>query len=121
MHYEIIADETIKVETFETLNECKDWVEKYLALNGFGQFKTIKIYDYGFSENPTLMEGYYAEPDTTTSMKTALDLIASLRNEGWAVILWTPQELDGADPYVVESSSVEHGWVVIEMNKETDQ
>jgi hypothetical protein len=56
-----------------------------------------------------------------TPSDEAMSLISSLRNEGWAVILWTPQELDGADPYVVESSSVEHGWMVIEMNKETDQ
>ena len=61
MIYDIVADETIKLDGFETLNECKDWVEQYLILNGFGQFKTIKIYDYGYGESPTMMEGYYSD------------------------------------------------------------
>lgn len=65
MIYDIVADDikldAFKLDAFETLNECKDWVEQYLSQFGFGQFKTIKIYAYGFDGSPTMMEGYYSD------------------------------------------------------------
>ena len=54
-----------------------------------------------------------------TPSDEAMSLIFLLRSEGWAVILWTPDELEGVDPDIVETSSIEHGWKIIEMNKET--
>jgi hypothetical protein len=33
--------------------------------------------------------------------------IRELRAAGWAVILWTPEELNGADPSNVEDSSIQ--------------
>lgn len=35
-----------------------------------------------------------------------LKAIRELRAEGWAVILWTPEELNGVDPSDVEDHSV---------------
>lgn len=35
-----------------------------------------------------------------------LAAIRELRSEGWAVILWTPEELNGVDPSDVEDQSV---------------
>lgn len=35
-----------------------------------------------------------------------LKAIRELRAEGWAVILWTPEELNGVDPSDVEDQSV---------------
>jgi hypothetical protein len=41
-------------------------------------------------------------------------VIAELRNRGFAVIIWTPEELAGANRRHVEDRSVELGWQVIE-------
>lgn len=38
----------------------------------------------------------------------------TLRHLGYAVIIWTPAELEDADPRRVEDRSVELGWQVIE-------
>lgn len=43
-----------------------------------------------------------------------LDAIRSLRDRGFAVIVWTPGELGGTSPRAVEDRSVEHGYEVIE-------
>ena len=43
-----------------------------------------------------------------------LRAIEQLRAAGYAVIAWTPLELDGASPQRVEDRSVELGWEVIE-------
>lgn len=40
--------------------------------------------------------------------------IQALRNRGFAVIVWTPEELAGASPNHVEDRSIELGWQVIE-------
>jgi hypothetical protein len=37
---------------------------------------------------------------------TQLKAIRELRAEGWAVILWTPEELNGVDPSDVEDQSI---------------
>lgn len=44
--------------------------------------------------------------------------VADLRHQGYAVIIWTPEELKGANPRRVEDRSVELGWDVIECLKE---
>jgi len=41
-------------------------------------------------------------------------VIAELRSRGFAVIVWTPEELAGASRKHVEDRSVELGWQVIE-------
>ena len=45
-------------------------------------------------------------------------VFAELRNEGYAVIAWTPEELDGVDPRHVAHRLIELGWEVIEDLKE---
>lgn len=45
-------------------------------------------------------------------------VVADLRHQGYAVIIWTPEELKGANPRRVEDRSVELGWDVIECLKE---
>jgi hypothetical protein len=45
-------------------------------------------------------------------------VIADLRSRGFAVIVWTPEELAGASRKLVEDRSVELGWQVIEDLKE---
>jgi hypothetical protein len=42
------------------------------------------------------------------------EVIAELRSRGFAVIIWTPEELAGASRKHVEDRSVELGWQVIE-------
>jgi hypothetical protein len=39
-----------------------------------------------------------------------LKAIRELRAEGWAVILWTPEELNGADPTDVEDMSISYAF-----------
>ena len=41
-------------------------------------------------------------------------VIEELRSRGFAVIIWTPEELAGASRKHVEDRSVELGWQVIE-------
>lgn len=36
--------------------------------------------------------------------------ILRLREHGFAVVIFTPEELDGANRYDIESALVEHGW-----------
>jgi len=43
--------------------------------------------------------------------------IQQLREEGYAIILWTPEELEGVAPKHVEDRSVELGWEIIETLK----
>lgn len=42
------------------------------------------------------------------------DVVEKLRHKGFAVIIWTPEELAGVKPRHVEDRSVELGWQVIE-------
>jgi hypothetical protein len=42
------------------------------------------------------------------------EVIAALRSRGFAVIIWTPEELAGASQKHVEARSIELGWQVIE-------
>ena len=44
--------------------------------------------------------------------------VSDLRSEGHAVIVWTPAELQGADPGRIEDRSVELGWDVIAQLRE---
>lgn len=50
----------------------------------------------------------------TTAFDAAMPHIRALRNEGYAVIIWSPGELDGAKPSKVEDRCIELGWDVIE-------
>jgi hypothetical protein len=45
-------------------------------------------------------------------------VIADLKSRGFAVIVWTPEELAGASRRHVEDRSIELGWQVIEDLKE---
>ena len=49
---------------------------------------------------------------TMTAEETAV--IAELRHRGYAVIVWTPEELDGVSHRHVEDRSIELGHQVIE-------
>ncbi len=42
------------------------------------------------------------------------NLLQELRHTGFAVIVWTPGELKGANPRKVEERSIELGWDVID-------
>ena len=41
------------------------------------------------------------------------DSVTWLRDNGYAVIIWTPEELREANPTKVEDRSIELGWEVI--------
>lgn len=41
-------------------------------------------------------------------------VLAQLRHEGYAVIVWYPEELLGANPHIVEDRCVELGYQVID-------
>lgn len=42
------------------------------------------------------------------------EAIESLRDEGYAVIVWAPKELGDAPPVRVEDNSIRAGWEIIE-------
>jgi hypothetical protein len=42
------------------------------------------------------------------------DALMTLRDEGHAVAVFTPDELNGADPDVVEDLMVERGWMAVD-------
>lgn len=46
------------------------------------------------------------------------EAIRQLRSQGFAVIIWHPEELEGANPRQVEGRSIELGHEVIEDLKE---
>lgn len=46
--------------------------------------------------------------------KEEQELIQNLRTRGFAVIVWTPEELDGACPKHVQTASIELGWDIID-------
>lgn len=46
-----------------------------------------------------------------------LKVIRELRQEGYAIIIWTPEELEDADPGKVEDRSKEFGWEIIDILK----
>jgi len=50
-----------------------------------------------------------------------LDAVQKLREQGYAVIVWTPEELEGAPARKVEDRSIELGWDVIDVLKEGDE
>jgi len=41
-------------------------------------------------------------------------IMRQLRNEGYAVIIWSPEELAGASPDRVQDRLIELGWDVID-------
>ena len=48
-------------------------------------------------------------------MKLYDKTVQDLRDEGYAVILWTPEELGDCSTDTIEDRSIEHGWVIIEL------
>lgn len=56
-------------------------------------------------------EGDEESPELTPEVCDALDV---LRKQGFAVVVFTKEELDGADPIRVADRLVELGWEVIE-------
>jgi|DEB3_MinimDraft_2_1074329.scaffolds.fasta_scaffold39906_2 hypothetical protein len=53
--------------------------------------------------------------------KEQIETIAQLRHDGYAVIIWTPEELDSAPPHKVEDRSIELGWDIIECLRTGDE
>jgi cytosine/adenosine deaminase-related metal-dependent hydrolase len=49
-----------------------------------------------------------------------VEFIRNLRSEGYAVVFWTPHELRGVDPELVEDMSIQYGNDVIDMNVEEE-
>ena len=46
-------------------------------------------------------------------IKEAMDKVNFLRDLGYVVIVWTPEELNGVDPSHVDEKSIEFGWDMI--------
>ena len=46
--------------------------------------------------------------------------LRELRHEGYAVCVFSPEELEGANPKYVEDLMCEHGWIAIESLKEDE-
>lgn len=51
-------------------------------------------------------------PDVMTPAE--IEMIRALKHRGFAVIIWAPSELGGADPHRVEDRSCELGHQIIE-------
>ena len=47
-------------------------------------------------------------------------IIRELMNEGYAVIVWSPEELEGASAKHVQDRSIEVGWDIIAALKPVD-
>jgi hypothetical protein len=45
------------------------------------------------------------------------DALSSMRRKGYAVVVFNPEELQGASPKHVQDALVEEGWVVIDALK----
>jgi hypothetical protein len=46
--------------------------------------------------------------------------VRELRDKGYAVIIWTPEEIENTPINVLEDLSIERGWEVIEQLKENN-
>lgn len=53
-----------------------------------------------------------------TTNKPNTDSVDWLRDNGYAVIIWTPEELAGAPVHKVEDACIESGWDAIDYFKE---
>ena len=53
------------------------------------------------------------ETCTAVLSKQQQEVLQELRHQGYAVIVWSPEELDSANPRRVEDRSVELGWDII--------
>lgn len=62
-------------------------------------------YDYNYTEEREMYEELSIEEAR---------VIRNLRQRGFAVAVFTPEELSDADPTLVEDLMVERGWAVIE-------
>ena len=47
--------------------------------------------------------------------------IKELRDAGYAVIVWTPEELGSCPADFVEDGSIEHGWAIIEQLQDEEE
>jgi hypothetical protein len=47
-----------------------------------------------------------------------IKVLRELRNMGFAVVVFNPDELDGVSPDGVEDRLIEYGWDVIEMSSD---
>jgi hypothetical protein len=57
---------------------------------------------------------------SSTLTKEEQDLIHSLRSRGFAVIIWSPEELGNASAKLMQTASIELGYEIIdEANLET--
>jgi hypothetical protein len=54
-------------------------------------------------------------------IKEAMKRVEFLRDLGYAVIVWTPDELRGVDPARVEDRSIEIGWDIIKWEESYDE
>ena len=54
------------------------------------------------------------------TMKIHDKTVQDLRAEGYAVIVWTPEELGDCSTRTMEDSSIEHGSVIIELMNAAD-
>jgi len=45
--------------------------------------------------------------------KEQMKVINDLRHEGYAIVIWTPDELEGASAKRLEERSIELGWDII--------
>ena len=50
---------------------------------------------------------------TQEELAMIMTLIMTLRNRGYAIITWSPKELQGVDPDIIENESVTFGHELI--------
>jgi len=95
-----------------TLKQLKQWDCKYTTAN-VGK----PVYDIWIDDKAHNDKSYF---DNVLNNKiTAIEIIKfmkKLRNEGYAVIIWTPEELKNMDNMKMERLSIEYGSDLISMN-----
>jgi hypothetical protein len=50
-----------------------------------------------------------------------LATIQALRYKGYAIIIWTPDELQGVDPDIIQDASISFGWDKIQNQLENEK
>lgn len=96
-------------------SEALDLANLMLIPQQRGEGGDSGLIDYHFVDEPVISPTpvHEAENGFDAPISFPLEALAQLRNQGYAVIVWTPDELGDANPRTVEDRSIELGHEVI--------
>jgi len=92
------------------------------------QIQTVVSSDYNLDYNDEYYEINDDENEEKETMnddnkltQKELEMIQALRYRGYAIILWTPEELQGVDQDIIEDASISFGWDEINNQLENEK